>query len=146
MWKPNTRMLSARCTKASQLAATVLAVPALLVGFAFAPAWAEPVPMAAQHMEKSTRDGWQLSLSLDHELVNSVPNLANATNSREAFVTLSATAVVTGGASSITDSTVITGYQMGCQSDVSSGLGIGGAGAFGPTTPSAASTRSTGRA
>jgi hypothetical protein len=53
MWKPNTRMLSARCTKPSQLAATVLAVPALLVGFGFAPAWAEPVPMAAQHMEKS---------------------------------------------------------------------------------------------
>lgn len=97
------------------------------------PAPAEPVPMAAQHQDKSTRDGWQLSLQIDHELVNSVPNLANATNSREAFVTFSATATATGGSTPITDSTVVAGYQLGCQSDVSSGLGIGGAGAFGPS-------------
>ena len=89
--------------------------------------------MAAQHQDKSTRDGWQLSLQIDHELVNSVPNLANATNSREAFVTFSATATAVGGSSPITDSTVVAGYQLGCQSDVSSGLGIGGAGAFGPS-------------
>lgn len=97
------------------------------------PAAAEPVPMAAQHQDKATRDGWQLSLQIDHELVNSVPNLANATNSREAFVTFSATATATGGSAPITDSTVVAGYQLGCQSDVSSGLGIGGAGAFGPS-------------
>jgi hypothetical protein len=115
------------------MAATVLAVSVLLVGVSIGPASAEPVPMAAQHVEKSARDGWQLSLSLDDELVNSVPNLANATNSREAFVTLSATATAMGGAAPITDSTVIAGYQLGCQSDVSSGLGIGGAGAFGPS-------------
>jgi hypothetical protein len=115
----------------SPIAAIVLAVSAWLEGVAIAPAWAEPVPMAAQQMEKATRDGWQLSLSLDHELVNSVPNLANANNSREAFVTLSATATATGGSAPITDSTVVAGYQLGCQSDVSSGLGIGGAGAFG---------------
>jgi hypothetical protein len=32
----------------------------------------------------------------------------------------------TGGSAPITDSLFIAGYQLGCQSDVSSGLGIGG--------------------
>jgi hypothetical protein len=115
------------------MTAAVLCVPVLLESVAVSEARAEPVPMTAQHMDKATRDGWQLSLALDHELVNSVPNLANATNSREAFVTLSATASAAGGTAPITDSVVIAGYQLGCQSDVSSGLGIGGAGAFGPS-------------
>ena len=43
------------------------------------------------------RDGWHLNLSIDNERVNSVPNLAAALNSREGFVTLSATATATGG-------------------------------------------------
>jgi hypothetical protein len=60
-----------------------------------------------------------------------VPNLAAATTSREGFVTLSATATAQGGESPITDSLFITGYQLGCQTDVSSGLGMGGAGAGG---------------
>ena len=49
----------------------------------------------------------------------------------EGFVTLSATATAEGGESPITDSLFITGYQLGCQTDVSSGLGVGGAGAGG---------------
>lgn len=94
--------------------------------------------MAPQHYTKSTRDGWQLAISIDGEQVNSVPNRAAATNSREAFVTLSATATATGGSAPITDSVFITGYQLGCQSDVSSGLGIGGAGAVGPAASAGA--------
>ena len=39
-------------------------------------------------------------------------------------MTLSATAWVEGGESPITDSLFITGYQLGCQTDVSSGLGM----------------------
>lgn len=87
--------------------------------------------MAAQHHAKSTRDGWELSLEIAGELVNSVPNLAGAVNSREAFVTFEATARAAGDGVPITDSVFIAGYQLGCQSDVSSGLGIGGAGATG---------------
>jgi hypothetical protein len=98
----------------------------LLAALAGAPAQAEPVDMATQQYSKTTRDGWQLTLSIDNELVNSVPNLAAALNSREGFVTLSATATATGGSAPITDSLFIAGYQLGCQSDVSSGLGIGG--------------------
>jgi len=98
----------------------------LLAALAGAPAQAEPVDMATQQYSKTTRDGWHLTLSIDNERVNSVPNLAAAVNSREGFVTLSATATATGGSAPITDSLFIAGYQLGCQSDVSSGLGIGG--------------------
>ena len=104
-------------------AALLLALVAVLEG---APAWAEPVDLANQQYSKTTRDGWHLTLSIDNERVNSVPNLAAALNSREGFVTLSATATATGGSAPITDSLFIAGYQLGCQSDVSSGLGIGG--------------------
>jgi hypothetical protein len=90
------------------------------------PAQAEPVDMATQQYSKTTRDGWHLTLSIDNERVNPVPNLAAALNSREGFVTLSATATATGGSAPITDSLFIAGYQLSCQSDVSSGLGIGG--------------------
>ncbi len=90
------------------------------------PAQAEPVDMANQQYSKTTRDGWHLTLSIDNERVNSVPNLAAAMNSREGFVTLSATATATGGSAPITESLFIAGYQLSCQSDVSSGLGIGG--------------------
>jgi len=104
-------------------AALLLVLVVVLEG---APARAEPVDLATQQYSKTTRDGWHLTLSIDNERVNSVPNLAAASNSREGFVTLSATATATGGSAPITDSLFIAGYQLGCQSDVSSGLGIGG--------------------
>jgi hypothetical protein len=87
--------------------------------------------MAPKYLSKETRDGWNLSISIEAERINSVPNLAAATTSCEGFVTLSATATAQGGESPITDSLFITGYQLGCQTDVSSGLGVGGAGAGG---------------
>lgn len=94
---------------------------------------AEPKEMAPQSYSKSTRDGWRLEIRLDNERVNSVPNLAAATNSREAFITLSGTATATGGANPITDSLFLIGYQLGCQSDVSSGLQIGGSAGIAPS-------------
>lgn len=96
-------------------------------------AHAEPVAMASKSYDKVSRDGWQLNIQLDREVVNSIPNLANATNSREGFVTVSATATATGGGSPITDSLFIVGYQLGCQSDVSTGLQIGGTAGVAPT-------------
>ncbi len=97
-----------------------------------ATAVAEPVSMAAKSYDKSTRDGWQLNIKLEREFVNSVPNLAKAKESREGFVTLSATATATGGTSPITDSLFIVGYQLGCQTDVSTGVQYGGAGGVSP--------------
>ncbi|MGL6234033.1 MAG: MspA family porin [Segniliparus sp.] len=92
-----------------------------------ASASADPVKMASKNMDETTRDGWHIHIDTDNEVVNAIPNLAAAANSREAFVTLSATATVSAGSSSISDSLFIMGYQLGCQSDVSSGLQIGGA-------------------
>lgn len=114
-------------SRARGLAAVLL----LLNSFGCAAAHAEPIDMVPQHYSQMTRDGWNLTISTENEKVNSVPNLAAAANSREAFVTLSSTATAAGGPAPITDSIFITGYQLGCQSDVSSGLGIGGAGAVG---------------
>jgi hypothetical protein len=103
------------------VAGATVSLMVLLAALAGAPAQAEPVDLATQQYSKTTRDGWHLTLSIDNERVNSVPNLAAALNSREGFVTLSATATATGGSAPITDSLFIAGYQLGCQSDVSSG-------------------------
>lgn len=81
--------------------------------------------------DKVSRDGWKLNIRVENEVVNSIPNLANAQNSREGFVTATATAV--GGANPITDSIFILGYQLGCQSDVSAGLQYGVTGGGGPS-------------
>ncbi|MFG1934246.1 MspA family porin [Mycobacterium sp. NPDC048908] len=115
-----------------RIAGTLLAISGLL-GFApgTAVVGADPIDMAPKSYSKQTRDGWQLSISIEGERINSVPNLAGASTSREAFVTLAATATAAGGETPITDSLFITGYQLGCQTDVSSGLGMGGAGAGG---------------
>jgi hypothetical protein len=111
-----------------------MAVAALCAvgGVAVAPAHADPVPMAAQTYDKVSRDGWHMQIRIENERINSVPNLAAAVNSREGFVTASGTATVTGGSSPITDSIFILGYQLGCQSDVSTGLQLGGTGGIAP--------------
>ncbi|WP_420831897.1 MspA family porin [Mycolicibacterium austroafricanum] len=93
---------------------------------------ADPVPMRPQVYDKVSRDGWHLNIRIENEVVNSIPNLANAQNSREGFVTASATATAVGGANPITDSIFILGYQLGCQSDVSAGLQYGGTAGLGP--------------
>ncbi|MFD6196338.1 MspA family porin [Mycobacteriaceae bacterium NPDC060252] len=94
---------------------------------------AEPREMAEQNEIKVTRGGWNLHLTLARESVNSVPNLAAAANSREAFVTFEATANATGGGVPLSDSMFVAGYQLGCQIDVSSGLQLGGGAAIAPT-------------
>jgi MspA protein len=112
------------------LGTTMLALS--LSSHTVATAHAEPVSMASQVYEKVSRDGWHLNIKIENELVNSVPNLAAAANSREGFVTASATATATGGSNPITDSLFILGYQLGCQSDVSAGLNLGGTAGISP--------------
>ncbi|MBA0047990.1 MspA family porin [Mycobacteroides sp. LB1] len=90
-------------------------------------ALADAVNMAPEDLDQVTPDGWNIHLSSYNEVVNAIPNLANASNSREAFVTLYSSARAEGGQGAILDSLFIMGYQLGCQSDVSSGLQFGGA-------------------
>ncbi|MCU1694016.1 MAG: MspA family protein [Mycobacterium sp.] len=124
---------STRRRRRSYVASGMALLVGLLATVESPSAHAEPVDMAPQHYSKATRDGWNLNISIEGERINSVPNLAAAANSREAFVTLSATATATGGTAPITDSAFITGYQLGCQTDVSNGLQTGIGGAFGPS-------------
>ncbi|WP_235732350.1 MspA family porin [Mycobacteroides chelonae] len=85
--------------------------------------------MSPQSSHRTTVDGWNMLLSLSGETINSVPNLAGAPNSREAFVTLSARANIGGsGSNPINSAHFVAGYQVGCQIDVSQGLQIGGTG------------------
>jgi hypothetical protein len=77
----------------------VVAVGSLILVPSAAPVAADPVDMAPKYLSKQTRDGWNLSISLEAERINSVPNLAAANTSREGFVTLSATATAVGGES-----------------------------------------------
>lgn len=118
-----------------KLAAPVLmlALGVCLILPSIATADAEPLPMAAQDEVKLTRGGWSLHLKLSNETINSVPNLAAAANSREAFVSFESTASAAGGSMPITESTFVAGYQLGCQIDVSSGLQLGGAAAIAPS-------------
>ncbi|MCZ0729420.1 MspA family porin [Mycolicibacterium iranicum] len=111
--------------------AAAMSMATAVTGVGFAPASAEPVPMRPLSYDKVSRDGWKLNIRVENEVVNSIPNLANAQNSREGFVTATATAV--GGANPITDSIFILGYQLGCQSDVSAGLQYGVTGGGGPS-------------
>ncbi len=112
------RHIRAICVTAVVCSAALAGAPAAV---------AENVDMAPKDLDEITPDGWNIHLSTSNEIVNSIPNLANAQNSREAFVSLVASATADGGQGSILDSLFITGYQLGCQSDVSSGLQIGGA-------------------
>lgn len=94
-----------------------------------ATSWATPVEMAPQSSQRTTIDGWNLSVALSGEVINAVPNLAGAQNSREAFMTLSAQANIRGGGSNpVTAANFVAGYQVGCQIDVSQGLQVGGTG------------------
>lgn len=116
------------------LVAIVIVADLLAVLASVVTAHADPVAMRPQSYDKVSRDGWQLNIRTDHEIVNSVPNLAATPTSREAFVTVSGTATAVGGLSTITDSLFVIGYQLGCQVDVSTGLQAGGTAALGPTT------------
>ena len=107
--------------------ATVVAIGLALT--TSATSWAEPVEMAPQSSQRTTIDGWHLSVALSGEVINAVPNLAGAQNSREAFMTLSAQANIDGsGSNPVTAANFVAGYQVGCQVDVSQGLQIGGTG------------------
>ncbi|MEV0298196.1 MspA family porin [Nocardia sp. NPDC050710] len=94
--------------------------------------------VAEQTADKSrtvtTEDGWELRITKTAENVDRQPNLANSPLSREAFVSLSAVADITGSGRVAVDSgSVQLGYQLGCQVDVSSGLTMGLAVATGPS-------------
>ncbi|SKF66365.1 MspA protein [Mycobacteroides abscessus subsp. bolletii] len=115
-----------RSKRISPVVGAAAAAVALAVAMP-ATSWAEPVEMSAQSSHRTTFDGWNLTVALSGEVINAVPNLAGAQNSREAFMTLSAQANIVGsGSNPISSANFVAGYQVGCQIDVSQGLQIGG--------------------
>lgn len=123
------RRVTSRWALPGALGVTGLVFSAIPMSLGIGIVRADVVPMAPQTRTRTTVDGWGLSVALSGESINTVPNLAGAQNSREAFVTLSASANVSGaGATPIAGGNFVAGYQVGCQTDVSQGLQIGGAG------------------
>ncbi|WP_297627521.1 MspA family porin [Nocardia sp.] len=82
---------------------------------------------------KPAVDGWVAEASLVNVLVNTVPNLAQSPWSREAFIDATAVGNITGAGSSGVKSGVLrSGIQLGCNTDVSSGLQTGSSASVGP--------------
>ncbi|MCU1470875.1 MAG: hypothetical protein JWQ39_2024 [Glaciihabitans sp.] len=81
-----------------------------------------------------TEDGWSLTVSKLGETVDRYPNLAATPFTREGFVSLRAVADIAGnGKSEIKWGVLDTGYQIGCQVDVSNGLHLGLGFSIGPS-------------
>nr|WP_233434166.1 MspA family porin [Nocardia yamanashiensis] len=94
---------------------------------------AEPVRSPDHSISRSTLDGWNAEAALANVVVNPVPNLARSPWSREAFVDATAIGTVTGqGSNGVKSGVLRSGLQLGCNTDVSSGLQTGSSGTVGP--------------
>lgn len=59
-----------------RIAAIAAASICVIAAIEVQPAHADPAQMAPQVYDKVSRDGWHLQIKIDHESINSVPNLA----------------------------------------------------------------------
>ncbi|WP_327114330.1 MspA family porin [Nocardia sp. NBC_01730] len=81
----------------------------------------------------TTEDGWDLRVTTTAASLDRVPNLAATPFTREGFVSLTATADISGTGQQPVDAGSLTlGYQIGCQVDVSTGVAVGLSGLIGP--------------
>ncbi|MFE3196107.1 MspA family porin [Nocardia sp. NPDC059240] len=103
---------------------------------------AELVRSADHVVTKPTVDGWIAEASLVNVLVNTVPNLARSPWSREAFIDATAVGAISGqGSTGVKAGVLRTGLQLGCNTDVSSGLQTGSSGSVGPNASVTVSER-----
>lgn len=104
----------------------------LIIGTAVAGTAAADV-VADRYRETVTDDGWTLAITKSNESLDRWPNLANSPVTREGFVSVKATAEVTGnGTKPLTAGNIKVGYQIGCAVDVSTGLTLGIGASIGP--------------
>lgn len=74
-----------------------------------------------------TADGWVVDLTLSNEIIDHIDNLAGASNSWQARVSLRSEVNITGGgAVAVQDGQLETGYFVGCRTDSSPGVELGG--------------------
>ncbi len=87
---------------------------------------------ADRTVTRTTGDGWKVSAVKASERVNSVPPLNQSPWSKEAFLSLRGEGRITGeGALPVNAGAVSTGFQVGCNTDATSGVTLGVTG--GPT-------------
>lgn len=91
---------------------------------------AKPVgPMPDTRREITTDDGWKVTVRKEGERVDRYPNLAQSPWTREGFVTLKAVGEIATkpqGKVPVQSAQVTTGYQLGCNTDVTSGITLTG--------------------
>lgn len=105
-----------------------IVVVALVFGTAgVAVAAADPVPVADVTRTVDTPDGYHLSASLTNVTIESVPNMAATALSREAYLSATATATISGGNEPVTGGKLELWFMAGCQIGMEGGgfLGLG---------------------
>jgi hypothetical protein len=98
------------------------------VGLLGAPVvFAAPQVMPDRWTQFVTDDGWVVDVNTTNEVIDHIDNLAGASNSWQARVTVRAEARITGsGATPIQDAQLEAGYFVGCRTDSSAGVEVGG--------------------
>lgn len=115
-------------------AVVISSITALLAVVVAGVAAAAPSPVPDAFESTTTGDGWNLNVRKTDEIVDQVPNLAASFFSREGFVSYRAEADITGpGRAPVNGALFETGYQVGCGTDVSSGLAVGLGLSIGPS-------------
>ncbi|TDZ80954.1 MspA [Mycobacteroides salmoniphilum] len=105
----------------------LIAAGALSLLLAPGVAAADPQGMPDQYQQFVTDDGWTVGLTLTNEVIDHIDNIAGASNSWQARVSYRAEATITGsGSAVIQDAQLETGYFVGCRTDSSSGVELGG--------------------
>ncbi|SKF73973.1 MspA protein [Mycobacteroides abscessus subsp. bolletii] len=88
---------------------------------------ADPQVMPDQQQQFVTDDGWTVGLTMTNEVIDHIDNIAGASNSWQARVSYRAEATISGaGSAVIQDAQLETGYFVGCRTDSSSGVELGG--------------------
>lgn len=128
-----TRNRTVRGTGLLRLTALTLPATAVfLVGFGAGMSAAAPSSFADRHVSKVTDDGWRVTAVKSDEQVRSVLPLNQSAWTREGFLSLKGEGVVSGAGSVPVQAGVVSaGFQIGCNTDVTSGLTVGLSG--GPT-------------
>lgn len=104
------------------------------VGLAAAPlAGAEPFIMPDRNTQFITDDGWTVNVNTTNEVITKMDNLAGASNSWQARVSLRSEARIMGqGDSVVQDAQLESGYFVGCRTDSSAGVELGADAALDP--------------
>ncbi|WP_141870257.1 MspA family porin [Arthrobacter sp. SLBN-53] len=88
---------------------------------------AAPQVMPDRWTQFVTDDGWVVDVNSTHEVIDHIDNLAGASNSWQARVSLRAEARISGtGGTPIQDAQLEAGYFVGCRTDSSAGVEVGG--------------------